>query len=61
MLKTSRNFFSKTHYEVLSVSPQASLEEIKKAFRLIVKEIHPDIRKNNKDMSSEFKKVVEAY
>lgn len=48
------------YYEVLSVSPTASDEEIRKAFRRLALEFHPD---RNKSASAEehFKQINEAY
>lgn len=47
-------------YNILGVSPTATPEEVKKQYRKLTKEFHPDI---NKDAGAEdkFKKINEAY
>jgi molecular chaperone DnaJ len=50
------------YYEVLGVARGASPEEVKKAFRRLAKEHHPDMHKENKKAAEErFKEVSEAY
>ncbi|MBI4201313.1 MAG: molecular chaperone DnaJ [Chloroflexi bacterium] len=48
------------YYEVLGVSPDASDEDIKKAFRRLALEYHPD-RNKNPAAEERFKEVNEAY
>jgi molecular chaperone DnaJ len=48
------------YYEVLGVSRQATDEEIKKAFRRLARQYHPDVNKDA-DAESRFKEVNEAY
>lgn len=48
------------YYEVLSVSKNASDEEIKRAYRTLAKKYHPDISKEP-NASEKFKEVSEAY
>jgi molecular chaperone DnaJ len=49
------------YYEVLGVSKQASEAEIKKAFRIKAKQLHPDQNRDNPNAETEFKEVAEAY
>ncbi len=48
-------------YQTLGVSKSASQEEIKKAYRTIVKKCHPDLNPGKKDLEAKFKKVSSAY
>ena len=48
------------YYEVLGVSKSASKEEIKKAYRKLSKQYHPDINKEA-DAAEKFKEIKEAY
>ena len=48
-------------YEVLGVSKTASEEEIKKAYRKLAKQYHPDLHPGDKEAEAKFKEVNEAY
>jgi molecular chaperone DnaJ len=50
-----------THYEVLGVAENATKDEIKKSYRKLAKEFHPDRNPGDEEAESKFKKVAEAY
>ena len=54
------NVGQKNYYEILGVSQNASMEEIKKAFRKLAFEYHPD-RNKTKSAEERFKTINEAY
>src|SRR2546426_7959684 len=51
----------KDYYETLGVPRTASDAEIKKAFRKLAREHHPDVAKNKKQAEEKFKEINEAY
>ncbi len=53
----------KDYYEILGVSRNATDEDIRKAYRRLVKEWHPDAYKgaDKKDAEAKFKEIQEAY
>jgi len=48
-------------YEVLGVDRAASEPEIKKAFRLLARELHPDVNRHDPEAEEKFKEAAEAY
>jgi curved DNA-binding protein len=51
----------RNYYEILGVSPEATSEEIKKAFRRLALQYHPDRNPGNKEAEEKFKDISEAY
>lgn len=52
----------KDYYEILGVSKDASTEDIKKAYKDLVKKWHPDLHPENKEEAeAKFKEIHEAY
>jgi DnaJ-class molecular chaperone len=52
---------ARDYYEVLGVSRSASSEDIKKAYRRLAKQFHPDQNKGDPSAEERFKEVQEAY
>ncbi|HEY8464380.1 MAG TPA: DnaJ domain-containing protein [Bacillota bacterium] len=51
----------KTYYEILGVTPSTTKEELKKAFRKLARQYHPDLNPGNREAEAQFKLINEAY
>ena len=49
------------YYEILGVSKTATADEIKKAYRKVAIQFHPDKNPDNKEAEEQFKEAAEAY
>ena len=49
------------YYEVLGVGRNASEAEVKKAFRRLARELHPDVNAHDPEAEEKFKEAAEAY
>jgi molecular chaperone DnaJ len=56
-----REWFDKDYYQVLGVPKNASAAEIKKAYRKLAQEFHPDRNAGNKTAEDRFKEISSAY
>jgi molecular chaperone DnaJ len=52
---------STDYYELLGVSRQATAEEIKKAYRRLAREHHPDVNPDDAESEARFKEIAKAY
>ena len=58
---SAREWIGKDFYRELGVSSDATADEIKKAYRKLAKENHPDANSGNAQAEQKFKAVSEAY
>jgi DnaJ-class molecular chaperone len=52
---------TQTPYEVIGVKPDASADDIRKAYRKLAKELHPDLNPGKPEAEARFKNVTAAY
>ncbi len=48
-------------YEVLGVTQDASTQQVKKSFRALARELHPDVNAHDPQAEEKFKEAAEAY
>jgi DnaJ-class molecular chaperone len=52
---------TRSHYDVLHIDPKAPPDEIKRAFRRLSMELHPDKNGNSEESNRAFQEINEAY
>jgi DnaJ-class molecular chaperone len=52
---------TQTPYQVLGVTPTATADEIRKAYRKLAKQLHPDLNPGKPEAEARFKSVTAAY
>lgn len=51
----------RNYYDILGVARDATVDEIKKTFRRLARQFHPDLNPDNKQAEEKFKDINEAY
>ncbi|MGN6333436.1 MAG: molecular chaperone DnaJ [Motilibacteraceae bacterium] len=58
---STKDYLEKDYYKVLGVPKDAKAEEIKKAYRKLARQYHPDANKGDATAEERFKEISEAY
>src|ERR1700719_2411533 len=61
MPRTDSTSMPRDPYQVLGVGRDASSQEVKKAFRQLARELHPDVNAHDPDAEEKFKDAAAAY
>lgn len=57
----NRNWLERDFYKTLGVDPEASADEVKKAYRKLAQKNHPDANPDDPTAEERFKEISEAY
>ena len=57
----AKDLYEKDYYQILGVAKSADSAAIKKQYRKLARELHPDKTKGDKKLEDRFKAVSEAY
>ena len=52
---------NKDYYKILEIERNATENDIKKSYRRLSKQYHPDVNPDNKESEEKFKDIAEAY
>ena len=52
---------SQDYYSILQLSPDATPEDIKTAFRRLARQYHPDLNRHSTDTTAKFQQIYQAY
>ncbi len=58
---STRDFIEKDYYGALGVPQNADAADIKKAYRKLARDLHPDKNPGNSEAEGKFKEISEAY
>ena len=58
---STKDMYEKDYYKILGVPKDADAATIKKAYRKLAKDLHPDANAGDKKIEEKFKAVSEAY
>ena len=57
----AKDLYEKDFYKILDVDKKATADEIKKRYRSLARDLHPDKNQGNTALEDKFKAVSEAY
>ena len=58
---SQRDWMDKDYYGILGVTKDASKADIKKAYRKLAQQYHPDANKGDEQAEKRFKEISEAH